>query len=302
MQLEIREARPDDADAVVRILNPIIAAGVYTVFDTPFTAEAEREYIRNLPPRGIFLVAVTQPDNDVVGFQSMEPFAGYTHAFDHVGVLGTYVALDRRRQSIATRLFEAMFTAAVQKGYEKIFTFVRGDNPAALHTYLRQGFRIVGRAHRQARLAGRHVDEIIIEKMLAGSDTVPMQTIVHVAVVVRDYDEAIRFYTETLGFTLVEDTYQPEQDKRWVVVAPPRSDGTTVLLAKASTPEQEARVGNQTGGRVFLFLSTDDFWRDYNRMSSLGVTFVRPPKAEAYGTVAVFQDLYGNLWDLVERK
>ena len=126
------------------------------------------------------------------------------------------------------------------------------------------------------------------------------QSIVHVALVVRDYDEAIRFYVEKLNFTLVEDTYQPEQDKRWVLVAPPGSKGTTVLLARASTPEQEVFVGNQTGGRVFLFLNTDDFWRDYNRMVSLGISFVREPKVESYGTVAVFSDLYGNLWDLLE--
>jgi len=126
------------------------------------------------------------------------------------------------------------------------------------------------------------------------------QTIVHVALVVRDYDEAIQFYTEKLNFTLVEDTYQPQQDKRWVLVAPPGSNGVTLLLARASTPEQEPFIGNQSGGRVFLFLSTDDFWRDYNRMVSLGITFAREPKVESYGTVAVFRDLYGNLWDLLE--
>jgi catechol 2,3-dioxygenase-like lactoylglutathione lyase family enzyme len=126
------------------------------------------------------------------------------------------------------------------------------------------------------------------------------QSIVHVALVVRDYDEAIRFYTEKLNFTIVEDRYQPEQDKRWVLVAPPGSNGLTLLLARASAPEQEHFIGNQTGGRVFLFLSTDDFWRDYHRMISLGITFVRAPKVESYGTVAVFQDLYGNLWDLLE--
>lgn len=126
------------------------------------------------------------------------------------------------------------------------------------------------------------------------------QSIVHVALVVRDYDEAIRFYTEKLQFTLVEDTYQPQQDKRWVLVAPPGSSGLTLLLARASNDEQERFIGNQAGGRVFLFLSTDDFWRDYNRMVSLGITFVREPKVESYGTVAVFQDLYGNLWDLIE--
>lgn len=126
------------------------------------------------------------------------------------------------------------------------------------------------------------------------------QSIVHLALVVRDYDEAIEFYTRTLRFTLVEDTYQPEQDKRWVVVAPPGSDGTTLLLARASTPEQEAFIGNQTGGRVFLFLNTDDFWRDYKEMTDRGVKFVREPKSESYGIVAVFEDLYGNLWDLLQ--
>ena len=126
------------------------------------------------------------------------------------------------------------------------------------------------------------------------------QSIVHVALVVRDYDEAIEFYTKKLHFTLVEDTYQPEQDKRWVVVAPPGSSGTTLLLARASKPEQESFIGNQSGGRVFLFLNTDDFWRDYNEMLSQGINFVREPKLESYGTVAVFEDLYGNLWDLLE--
>ena len=126
------------------------------------------------------------------------------------------------------------------------------------------------------------------------------QSIVHVALVVRDYDEAIRFYTETLHFTLLEDIYQPEQDKRWVVVAPPGSGGTTLLLARASTPEQQDFIGNQSGGRVFLFLNTDDFWRDYSEMIERGVSFIRDPKTESYGTVAVFEDLYGNRWDLLQ--
>ena len=126
------------------------------------------------------------------------------------------------------------------------------------------------------------------------------QSIIHVALVVRDYDEAIAFFCQKLHFQLVEDTYQPAQDKRWVVVSPPKSNGTTLLLARASTPEQEVSIGNQTGGRVFLFLSTDDFWRDYNEMLSSGIQFVREPKTEPYGTVAVFEDLYGNLWDLIE--
>jgi len=126
------------------------------------------------------------------------------------------------------------------------------------------------------------------------------QSVVHVALVVKDYDEAIEFYTKKLNFTLTEDTYQPEQDKRWVIVSPPGSVGTSLLLAKASKPEQESYVGNQAGGRVFLFLNTDNFWRDYNDMLSKGITFVREPKEESYGMVAVFEDLYGNLWDLLE--
>ncbi|WP_339203069.1 VOC family protein [Paenibacillus sp. FSL K6-3182] len=129
-----------------------------------------------------------------------------------------------------------------------------------------------------------------------------IQSIIHIALVVRDYDEAIEFYTKKLNFTLVEDTYQQEQDKRWVVVSPPGSVGTTILLARASKPEQELFVGNQSGGRVFLFLNTDDFWRDYNEMISRGVEFVRDPVEQSYGTVAVFKDLYGNLWDLLDMK
>jgi len=125
------------------------------------------------------------------------------------------------------------------------------------------------------------------------------QTIIHVALVVRDYDEAIDFYCNQLHFVLVEDTYQPEQDKRWVLVAPPGSGGSSLLLARASTSRQAESIGNQTGGRVFLFLSTDDFWRDYREMLSAGIHFVREPKKAPYGTVAVFEDLYGNLWDLL---
>lgn len=121
-----------------------------------------------------------------------------------------------------------------------------------------------------------------------------------VALVVREYDEAIDFFVGRLGFDLVEDRPVPEQDKRWVVVAPAGSTGAGLLLARANVPEQESRIGDQTGGRVFLFLHTDDFWRDYDRYRANGVEFVRPPKEETYGTVAVFRDLYGNLWDLIE--
>jgi catechol 2,3-dioxygenase-like lactoylglutathione lyase family enzyme len=144
------------------------------------------------------------------------------------------------------------------------------------------------------------------------------QSLAHIAVIVRDYDEAITWFTGVLGFTLIADEHQPEQDKpgaisaeggseiatskRWVLVAPPGAgdNAATLLLARAATPEQEAFIGNQAGGRVFLFLKTDDFDRDYAAYRARGVRFVRPPATHAYGKVAVFQDLYGNLWDLVQ--
>jgi catechol 2,3-dioxygenase-like lactoylglutathione lyase family enzyme len=126
------------------------------------------------------------------------------------------------------------------------------------------------------------------------------QSLVHIALIVNDYDEALDFYTNVLDFDLIEDTYQPEQDKRWVVVSPRNSNGATILLVKASKPIQKDFIGNQSGGRVFLFLGTDDFYRDYNNLVSKGVEFVREPKVADYGTVAVFKDLYGNLWDLVQ--
>jgi catechol 2,3-dioxygenase-like lactoylglutathione lyase family enzyme len=127
----------------------------------------------------------------------------------------------------------------------------------------------------------------------------------YVALVVRDYDEAIAFFTGKLGFRVVEDSPSKDRqgrDKRWVLVAPPGSSGTSLLLARASTSEEESRVGNQTGGRVFLFLHTDDFWRDYRAMSARGVKFCETPREEQYGTVAVFEDLYGNRWDLLQVK
>ena len=121
-----------------------------------------------------------------------------------------------------------------------------------------------------------------------------------VSLVVRDYDEALEFFVGRLGFRLVEDTDVPDQAKRWVVVSPPGASESRLLLARASSPEQESRIGTQTGGRVFLFLYTDDFWRDYEEFKARGIEFVRPPKRERYGTVAVFKDLYGNMWDLLE--
>lgn len=121
-----------------------------------------------------------------------------------------------------------------------------------------------------------------------------------VSLVVREYEEALDFFVGKLGFAVVEDRPVPEQAKRWVVIAPPGSGGANLLLARASSPDQESRIGNQTGGRVFLFLYTDDFWRDYNAYQANGIVFVRAPQEQPYGTVAVFEDLYGNLWDLVQ--
>lgn len=128
------------------------------------------------------------------------------------------------------------------------------------------------------------------------------QSLGYVALVVRDYDEAIRYYVDVLGFELIEDTYIPDQDKRWVLVAPPGSTEARLLLARAVGPEQSSRIGDQTGGRVFLFLHTDDFWRDYHALKAKDVVFVREPSEESYATVAVFRDLYGNLWDLLQLK
>jgi L-amino acid N-acyltransferase YncA len=166
MQLTVRDVEPGDAEGLVRVLNPIIESRLYTALDTPFSADAERDYVIDFPDRGVWKVAVREPDQAIIGFQVLEPYATYTHAFDHVGTLGTYVDLGLRRQGIARRLFAETFAAARAKAYEKIFTFVRADNPAALQTYLGQGFVVVGNAKRQAKIDGQYIDEILIEKWL----------------------------------------------------------------------------------------------------------------------------------------
>ena len=164
--IAIRDVRIEDAEDITAILNPIIAARCYTALDTQVTIQQEREFIRSFPARGIFLVAFDTTSTRIVGFQNVSPFGEFTRAFDHVGIIGTYIELNLRRQGIATQLFAATTEAARQKGYEKFFTYVRGDNQAALQTYLHHGFRIVGTAARQARIDGRYIDEIVIEKML----------------------------------------------------------------------------------------------------------------------------------------
>lgn len=164
--LVIRDVRLSDAEGIVGVFNPIIEARTFTVFDEPFAVDVERAYIANFPARGVWKAAVRATDGRILGFQILEPFATYTKAFDHVATLGTYVDLTMRRQGIARRLFEASLTAARAKGYEKLFTFVRADNPDALATYLANGFRIVGTAERHARVNGRYVDEVFIERDL----------------------------------------------------------------------------------------------------------------------------------------
>lgn len=165
MDLLVRAARPDDAEPILEILNPIIETGIYTALDTPYTVAEERAYIQDFPQRGVFLVAVRRQDRKIVGLQSVEPFAAYTHAFDHVGVIGAFVDLSLRRQGIGSCLFRATFEAAVEKGYEKFFTFIRADNLAAIAAYLNQGFRIIGAAQQQAKINGQYVDEVLVEKL-----------------------------------------------------------------------------------------------------------------------------------------
>jgi L-amino acid N-acyltransferase YncA len=166
MDLLLRDVEPADAADIVGILNPIIAARVYTAFDAPFTSDTERDYIAKFPARGVWKVAMLRSAARVVGFQVLEPFGPYTRAFDHVGSLGTYVDLEQRRRGIAKALFAATFEAARAKGYEKIFTFVRADNPGALATYQAQGFEVVGRARQHAKIDGHYIDEILIERFL----------------------------------------------------------------------------------------------------------------------------------------
>jgi L-amino acid N-acyltransferase YncA len=164
--LIIRDVVPDDVECVLRILNPIIEARTYTALERPFTPAEERAFISNPPPRRIWKAAVRADDGVMVGYQILEPFAAYTAAFDHVATIGTFVDLNLRRQGIARRLFAASFEAAAAAGFEKLFTFVRADNPAALQTYLAQGFTIVGTARNHAKIDGRYIDEVMIERSL----------------------------------------------------------------------------------------------------------------------------------------
>ena len=162
----VRDVRPGDAEAVAGILNRIIEARVYTVLDTPFSTEEERRFIEAFPARGTFLVAASREEQRVVAFQNVQPFAPSMRAFDHVGVIGTFVDLDHRRQGIGAQLFAATFEAAARKGFRKLVAYIRTDNPAAKAAYAGQGFHVVGTARDHARVGGRYVDEVFVEKLL----------------------------------------------------------------------------------------------------------------------------------------
>lgn len=166
MEWIIRKVQLEDAKAITGILNPIIEAGTHTVLDKPFTVEAEQEFIANFTKRGIFHVAVDPIEQKLSGFQTVEPFATYTQVFDHVGIIGTYVGQFARRKGVASSLFSATFEAMRAQGYEKVFAYVRGDNKSALAAYLNYGFGVIGTAKRHAKIKGKYVDEILIEKFL----------------------------------------------------------------------------------------------------------------------------------------
>ncbi|HUS70715.1 MAG TPA: GNAT family N-acetyltransferase [Anaerolineae bacterium] len=167
MEFVVREVRPQDAEGVVNILNPIVEAGEYTVLDAPLTVAEEREFIIDFPERGVFHVAERREDGRVVGFLSLEPFGPYSHVFDHVAIMGTYVDLSLRRQGIGKCLASATFEVALKKGFEKVFTYIRTRNIEALAFYLDLGFRIVGTAERQVKIDGKYEDETIVEKLLS---------------------------------------------------------------------------------------------------------------------------------------
>ncbi|MEZ8241521.1 N-acetyltransferase family protein [Vibrio sp. 10N.261.55.F4] len=166
MSLTIREVAVEDAQGIIDVLNPIIIEARYTILDQTFTVDEEKAFIESFPKRGVFSVAVNETTNQLLGFQNVEPFATYTKAFDHVGIIGTYVDANSRGQGVAKQLFDYTFKAAKAKGYEKLFAYVRADNERALAVYLKQGFEIVGTAKKHGKIGDQYFDEILIEKFL----------------------------------------------------------------------------------------------------------------------------------------
>ena len=166
MSLTIREVAVEDAQGIIDVLNPIIIEARYTILDQTFTVDEEKAFIESFPERGVFSVAVNEMTIQLLGFQNVEPFATYTKAFDHVGIIGTYVDANSRGQGVAKQLFDYTFKAAKAKGYEKLFAYVRADNERALAVYLKQGFEIVGTAKKHGKIGDQYFDEILIEKFL----------------------------------------------------------------------------------------------------------------------------------------
>ncbi|NOI91855.1 GNAT family N-acetyltransferase [Vibrio splendidus] len=166
MSLTIREVTVEDAQGIIDVLNPIIIEARYTILDQTFTVDEEKAFIESFPERGVFSVAVNEMTSQLLGFQNVEPFATYTKAFDHVGIIGTYVDANSRGQGVAKQLFDYTFKAAKAKGYEKLFAYVRADNERALAVYLKQGFEIVGTAKKHGKIGDQYFDEILIEKFL----------------------------------------------------------------------------------------------------------------------------------------
>ncbi|PML54408.1 GNAT family N-acetyltransferase [Vibrio lentus] len=166
MSLAIREVTVEDAQGIIDVLNPIIIEARYTILDQTFTVDEEKAFIESFPERGVFSVAVNEATSQLLGFQNVEPFATYTKAFDHVGIIGTYVDANSRGQSVAKQLFDYTFKSAKAKGYEKLFAYVRADNDRALAVYLKQGFEIVGTAKKHGKIGDQYFDEVLIEKFL----------------------------------------------------------------------------------------------------------------------------------------
>lgn len=166
MKIVVRNAQKQDGKGITEVLNPIIEEGLYTVLDMTFTPKEEEVFIEQFPTGGVFNVALDNENNTILGFQNVEPFASYTKAFAHVGIIGTFVDSKYRRRGIASALFTATFKDAKAKGYEKLFAYVREDNPNALKTYVNQGFEVVGIAKNHAKVNGRYINEVLIEKFL----------------------------------------------------------------------------------------------------------------------------------------
>ncbi|PMG33871.1 histone acetyltransferase [Vibrio splendidus] len=166
MSLTIRKVAVEDAQGIIDVLNPIIIEARYTILDQTFTVDEEKAFIKSFLERGVFSVAVNEATSQLLGFQNVEPFATYTKAFDHVGIIGTYVDANSRGQGVAKQLFDYTFKAAKAKGYEKLFAYVRADNERALAVYLKQGFEIVGTAKKHGKIGDQYFDEILIEKFL----------------------------------------------------------------------------------------------------------------------------------------